>query len=144
MATAFRGTMALRYFRALLIARTSAHPRSQSLGGSKGGGCGSYFRDDLLRRIDSQARNLGQPLDGGFVLPQQGRYLLLPLVPWLCSRNGSSGSAIGNKRRYTGWSSVQAPSASVNCASLARRRWSAKAARARDWFPLPPARSACA
>jgi len=83
MATAFRGTMALRYFRALLIARTSAHPRSQILGGSKGGGCGSYFRDDLLRRIDSQARNLGQPLDGVFVLPQQGRYLLLPLVPWL-------------------------------------------------------------
>ena len=75
--------MALRYFRALLVSWTGAHPGGQVLGRSKGGGCGSYFGDDLLRRIDSQARNLGQPLDGIFVLPPQGRYLLLQLVPLL-------------------------------------------------------------
>ena len=75
--------MALRYFRALLVSWTGAHPGGKVLGRSKGGGCGSYFGDDLLRRIDSQARNLGQPLDGIFVLPQQSRYLLLQLIPRL-------------------------------------------------------------
>ena len=83
MATAFRGTMALRYFRALLISGTSTHPGGQVLGRSKGSSRGPDFGDDLLRGIDSQTRYFRQSLDGVFVLSQEGRYLLLQLVPLL-------------------------------------------------------------
>src|SRR5436853_3365087 len=58
--------------------------------------------------------------------------LAISLSSWpiCCSRNCNCSSAIFRSCRYTGFRSVHAPSASHNCSGVARKRSSAKAARA--------------
>src|SRR5205807_4110124 len=80
VAVALRRAVAVVHSGALLVARAYPHPRRQLLGRIKGGGRGTDFRDDLLRRIHSWAGHLGQPFHGILMRPEQIRHLLSQLA----------------------------------------------------------------
>jgi hypothetical protein len=107
--------------RTLFIARARTDPRREVLGGGKRRRRGPNLSDDLLGGIDTQARHRREPLHRILVLTEQpaiSRSRASICVSMACT----SSSAMRISRRYRGWRSVQAPSASANWAGVARRR----------------------
>src|ERR1700751_2693576 len=78
-----RRAWAVVYARALFRSRTCPHPRAKILGGSEGRSLGTHLGNNLLRRIHSQPRDLGQSLHGILVLAEHTRQLLVQLADLL-------------------------------------------------------------
>ena len=65
---------------ALVVPRTCAHPRGEPLGRGKRLRRRADFRDDLLRRIDTETRDRRESLHGILMGAEQPRELLIKLL----------------------------------------------------------------
>ena len=72
---------------ALIVTRTRPHPRCESLGRRKRGSSRPDLGDDLLRRIDAQARHGGQALHGVLMRCEQIRQFLIEVTNLLVEQS---------------------------------------------------------
>src|SRR5271157_1929440 len=87
VAVTFRGVVALRHSRALIVSRACANPRRELLRGRKCRCRSTYFGNDLLRRIHAQTGYLCQPPHGILMLAEQTRHFLVQLADLLLDKS---------------------------------------------------------
>src|ERR1700732_4569838 len=83
VAVTFRGAVALRYFRALIVSGACSHPGRALLAWRKCRFCGPPPGNELRRQIHTQAGYFRQPLDCILMLAEQSRHLLVQLADLL-------------------------------------------------------------